>query len=186
MVGNQIQTPFSHHHQTTPSESLDRGPISLILAGYRLVVLRPLCACSTILCFCLLSFPHRFCRSRLALFCFASCCSAHACLVFFCLFFDLVSFLLYVFSVVAAFVFFHCVFSWRLVWLLFFFYKDVMGFIGLLPFIGSKRAPGPICLNLLQICILLQIFILLHICILQQTCILLQITSICISSSAQV
>ena len=31
---------------------------------------RPFCACSTIFCVCL---PHRFCRSRLALFWFAAC-----------------------------------------------------------------------------------------------------------------
>ena len=32
-----------------------------------------LCACSTIFYFCLLSFPHRFRCSKLALFCFATC-----------------------------------------------------------------------------------------------------------------
>ena len=48
-----------------PLNPLDRGPTSLVLARYRLVVLRPFCACSTIFCVCL---PHRFCRSRLALF----------------------------------------------------------------------------------------------------------------------
>ena len=63
------------------------GPTSLVLAGYKLVVLRPLCACSTIFCFCLLLFPRPFCRSRLALFrsaaCFClisscvSCCVCH-------------------------------------------------------------------------------------------------------------
>ena len=63
------------------------GPTSLVLAGYKLVVLRPLCACSTIFCFCLLLFPRTFCRSRLALFrsaaCFClisscvSCCVCH-------------------------------------------------------------------------------------------------------------
>ena len=48
-----------------PLNPLDRGPTSLVLAGYRLVVLRPFYACSTIFCVCL---PHRFCRSKLALF----------------------------------------------------------------------------------------------------------------------
>ena len=47
---------------------LDHGPTSLVLAGHKLVVLQPLCTCSTIFCFCLLSFPHCFCRSKLVLF----------------------------------------------------------------------------------------------------------------------
>ena len=59
---------FSPHHQTTPSESLDCGPTSLVLARYRLVVLLLLCACSTILYFCLLLFPQCFCRCKLVLF----------------------------------------------------------------------------------------------------------------------
>ena len=61
--------PTTKPHTLNP---LDRGPISLVLVGYRLVVLRPFCACSTIFCVCL---PHRFCRSRLALFWFATCLS---------------------------------------------------------------------------------------------------------------
>ena len=70
-----------------PLNPLNRGPTSLILAGYRLVVLRPFCACFTIFCFCLLSFPRRFCHNRLVLFrsavCFClissrvSCCVCH-------------------------------------------------------------------------------------------------------------
>jgi len=66
---------------------LDRGSTSLVLDGYRLVVLRPFCAYFTIFCFCLLSFPRRFCLSRLVLFhsttCFClissrvSCCVCH-------------------------------------------------------------------------------------------------------------
>ena len=52
---------------------LDCGPTSFVLARYRLVVLQPLCTCFTIFCFCLLSFPCRFCHSRLALFCSAAC-----------------------------------------------------------------------------------------------------------------
>ena len=48
-----------------PLNPLDRGPTSLVLAGYRLVVLRPFCACSTVFCVCL---PCSFCRSRLVLF----------------------------------------------------------------------------------------------------------------------
>ena len=49
--------PFSLHHQTTPSESLDRGPTSPILVGYMQVVLRPLYVSSTTLCICRLLFP---------------------------------------------------------------------------------------------------------------------------------
>ena len=56
-----------------PLNPFDRGPTSLVLAGYRLVVLWPLCACFTIFSFCLLLFPRRFYRSRLVLFCFAAC-----------------------------------------------------------------------------------------------------------------
>ena len=48
-----------------PLNPLDRGPTSLLLAGYRLVVLQPFYACSTIFYVCL---PCHFCRSRVALF----------------------------------------------------------------------------------------------------------------------
>ena len=53
-------SPTTKPHLLNP---LDHGPTSLVLAGYRLVVLRPFCVC----------FPHRFCRSRLVLFRFAAC-----------------------------------------------------------------------------------------------------------------
>ena len=56
-----------------PLNPFDRGPTSLVLVGYRLVVLQPLCTCFTIFCFCLLLFPRRFYRSRLVLFCFVAC-----------------------------------------------------------------------------------------------------------------
>ena len=56
-----------------PLNPLDHEPTSLVLAEYKLVVLRPLCACSTIFYFCLLLFPRRFCCSRLTLFCYATC-----------------------------------------------------------------------------------------------------------------
>ena len=62
--------PTTKPHLLNP---LDHRPTFLVLAGYRLVVLRPFCACSTIFCFCLLSFSRRFCRSRLFLFRFAAC-----------------------------------------------------------------------------------------------------------------
>ena len=63
------------------------------------MVLQLLCACSIILCFCLLLFPHCFCHCRLVLFHPAVCLfylclssveegiDSWACLVFFCLFF---------------------------------------------------------------------------------------------------
>ena len=56
-----------------PLNPLDRGPTSLVLPGYRLVVLRPFYACFTIFCFCLLWFPRRFCHGRLVLFRSAAC-----------------------------------------------------------------------------------------------------------------
>ena len=59
-------TPTTQPHPLNP---LDCGPTSLVLAGYRLVVLRPFCTCSTIFCVCL---PRRFCRNRLVLFYFAA------------------------------------------------------------------------------------------------------------------
>ena len=62
--------PTTKPHLLNP---LNRGPTSLILAGYRLVVLWPFCAYSTIFCFCLLSFPCCFYCSRLALLCSAMC-----------------------------------------------------------------------------------------------------------------
>ena len=46
-AGNQIQTPlFPPTTKPRPLNPLDRGPTSLVLAGYRLVVPRPFCACS--------------------------------------------------------------------------------------------------------------------------------------------
>ena len=74
------------HHQTTPLNPLDRGPTSLMLAGHRLVELRPLCTCSTIFCFCFLSFPRHFCCTKLVLFrstaCFCLISSCVSCCVY--------------------------------------------------------------------------------------------------------
>ena len=64
---------FSPLYQTTPSKSLDCGPTFLVLVGYKLVVLRLLCVCSTTLCYCFLSSPCHFCHCRLVLFCLAAC-----------------------------------------------------------------------------------------------------------------
>ena len=69
----KYRPPFPPTTKPRPLNSLDRGPTSLVLAGYRLVVLRPFCACFTIFCFCLLSFPCRFYNSRLVLFHSTAC-----------------------------------------------------------------------------------------------------------------
>ena len=79
-----------------------------------------LCACSTIFCFCLLSFPRHFCCSRLVLFhpaacLFCQCLSSMkegigswACLIFFCFFFFyFVFFLIHAFSAASFVVFLH-------------------------------------------------------------------------------
>ena len=86
-----LETKYRLHFPPTtkpyPLNPLDCGPTSLVLVEYRLVVLQPFCACFTIFCFCLLSFPRRFYHSRLVLFrstaCFClissrvSCCVCH-------------------------------------------------------------------------------------------------------------
>ena len=66
----KYRPPFPPTTKPCPLNPLDRGPTSLVLAGYRLVVLRPSCTCSTIFCVCL---PRCFCCSRLVLFRFAAC-----------------------------------------------------------------------------------------------------------------
>ena len=62
----KYRPPFPSTTKPHPLNPLNRGPTSLVLAGYRLVVLRLFCACSIIFCVCL---PRRFYRSKLALFC---------------------------------------------------------------------------------------------------------------------
>ena len=83
-----------------------------------MVVLQLLCACSIILCFCLLLFSHCFCHCRLVLFHPAVCLfylclssvkegtDSWACLVFFCLFFFFF-FLLHAFSTTVFILFLH-------------------------------------------------------------------------------
>ena len=61
---------FSPTTKPRPLNPLNHGPTSLLLAGYMLVVLQPLCACSIVFCVCL---PRHFCHSRLVLFCSAAC-----------------------------------------------------------------------------------------------------------------
>ena len=66
----KYRPPFSPTTKPRPLNPLDRGPTSLVLARYRLVVPWPFCACFAIFCICL---PRFFCRSRLALFWSAAC-----------------------------------------------------------------------------------------------------------------
>ena len=66
----KYRPPFPPTTKPHPLNPLNRGLTSLVLAGYRLVVPWPFCACSTIFCVCL---PRRFCRSRLVLFWSATC-----------------------------------------------------------------------------------------------------------------
>ena len=66
----KYRPPFPPTNKPRPLNPLDRGPSSLVLAGYRLVVPRPFCACSTVFCVYL---PRHFCYSKLALFWSATC-----------------------------------------------------------------------------------------------------------------
>ena len=66
----KYRPPFPPTTKPRPLNPLDRGPTSFVLVGYRLVVLRPFCAYSTVFCVCL---PRSFYRSRLVLFRSAAC-----------------------------------------------------------------------------------------------------------------
>ena len=66
----KYRPPFPPTTKPHPLNPFDRGPTSLVLAGYRLVVPRPFCACFTIFCVYL---PRRFYCSRLALFWSVAC-----------------------------------------------------------------------------------------------------------------
>ena len=74
---SRLETKYRPHFPPTtkphPLNPHDRGPTSFVLAEYRLMVLWPFCACSTIFCFCLLSFPHHFCYSILVFFRSTTC-----------------------------------------------------------------------------------------------------------------
>ena len=73
--------PFPPTTKPRPLNPLDCGPTSHKFAGYRLVVLQPFYACSTIFYFCLLSFPRDFCRSKLVLFRSVACfCLISSCI----------------------------------------------------------------------------------------------------------
>ena len=65
----KYRPPFPPTTKPHSLNSLDCGPTSFVLAGYRLVVLWSFYVYSTVFYFCLLSFPRCFCRSRLVLFC---------------------------------------------------------------------------------------------------------------------
>ena len=64
--------PLSPNHQTTPSKSLDQGLTSLVLVGYKGVLLRTLCVRSITLCICLLLLLHHFNYSYHVSFCYVS------------------------------------------------------------------------------------------------------------------
>ena len=66
----KYRPPFPPTTKPRPLNPLDRGPTSLVLAKYRLVMLRPFCAYSTVFCVCL---PCHFCHNRLVLFRSAAC-----------------------------------------------------------------------------------------------------------------
>ena len=66
----KYRPPFPPTTKPRHLNPLDRGPTSLVLARYRLVVPRPFCAYSTVFCVCL---PCHFCHSRLAFFWSAAC-----------------------------------------------------------------------------------------------------------------
>ena len=125
-----------------PLNPLNHGPTSIVLARYRLVVLQPFYACFTIFCFCLLSFPRHFYRSRLVLFrsavCFCLISSRVSCCV--CHFLQFGFSFLHVIHVAdtsccSLFLFimlFHIVFTPIL------FYKRIWAFVGQILLTGSK------------------------------------------------
>ena len=150
---SQLETkyrpPFPPTTKPHPLNTLDCGPTSLILVGYRLVVLQPLCACSIIFYFCLLSFARRFCHSRLAFFLF--CCMS--------LYYFFMCFLL-CFSLPLVWLFFpscnsHCsLFLFIVLFHISFhtypFIKKDLCLCGPYNVDWIKRVLGPICLDLLK------------------------------------
>ena len=144
---------------------LDRGPTFLVLAGYRLVVLRPFCAFSTVFCVCL---PRCFYCSRLVLF------RSAACFVLFLHAFPatFVIFLWFGFSslhmIPAADTSFHSLFLFIMLFhisfLAYFFIQKDLGLCGPNNVDWIKRVLGPIYFYLPKNCILQQICIMLQIC----------------------
>ena len=130
-----------------PLNPIDREPTSLVLARYRLVVLRSFCACFIIFCFCL---PRRFCRSRLVLFrsnvCFyliSSCVSYCVCLF---LWFGF-SFLHMIPAVdISCSSLFLFIVLFHISFLAYFFIQNDLGLCGPDNVDWIKRVLGPICL----------------------------------------
>ena len=122
-----------------PLNPIDREPTSLVLARYRLVVLRSFCACFIIFCFCL---PRRFCRSKLVLFrsdvCFcliSSSVSYCVCLSFGLAFLSFIWFLLLTLPAVPCF-FSSCFFI--SIFTPIFLYKRIWAFVGQIMLTGLK------------------------------------------------
>ena len=135
----KYRPPFPPTTKPRLLNPLDRGPTSLVLAGYRLVVLRPFCACSTVFCVCL---PRRFCRSRLALFrstvCFCLISSCVSCCV--CLFLQFGFSFLHTFSVAntsCCFLFLFIV-PFYISFHSYLLYKRIQAFVGQITQTGSK------------------------------------------------
>ena len=152
----QLETKYRPHFPLTtkphPLNPLDCGPTSLVLAGYRLVVLRPFCACSTVFCFCLLSFSRRFCHSRLVLFRFAVC----FCLISLCVSCCVCHFLWFGFSFLHAILaadtsccsLFICIVLLHISFHAYLFIQKDLGLCGPNNVDWIKRVLGPICLYL--------------------------------------
>ena len=118
------------------------------------MVLRPLCACSTILYFCLILFSRCFCHSRIALFrsivCHCLISSCVSCCVCHFLWFEF-SFLNIIPAIDTScyFLFLFIVFLHISFHTYYFIQKD-LGFCGPNNVDWIKRVLGPICLDLLK------------------------------------
>ena len=150
----KYRPPFSPTTKPHPLNPLDHGPTSFVLAGYSLVVLCPLCACSTIFYFCLLSFPRCFYCSKLVLFYFA----AYLCLISSCISYCVYHFFLFGFSFLHAILVVdtscYSLFLFiMLLHIIFHTYPFIQKGLGLCQpnnVDWIKRVLGPICLDLLK------------------------------------
>ena len=145
---SRLETKYRPHFPPTtkphPLNLLDRGPTSLVLAGYRLVVLWPLCACSTIFYFCLLLFPHRFYCSKLVLFYSVACLCLISSSISYCVY----HFLQFGFSFLHAISCFFLSCFFILVFHAYLFIQKNLGLFGSNNVDQIKRVLGPICLYL--------------------------------------
>ena len=124
-----------------PLNPLNHGPTSIVLARYRLVVLRPFCACSTVFCVCL---PRRFCCNRLVLFRSTTCLCLISSRVSCCV----CHFLQFGFSLLHAFPaadtscrsLFLFIVLFHISFLAYFLYKRIWAFVGQIMLTGSKRS----------------------------------------------